>query len=126
MSTVLDLPAHAIAPPVAPLPERYEIVNGEIQELPPMSFYATEVANRLKWAIDRFLQKEDGGRCRIELLFKIPLPEDRSRNRQPDLVFVSYARWPKNRPIPFTGNAGSMSFRISLPKSSVPATRPMN
>jgi Uma2 family endonuclease len=105
MSTVLDVPPFATAPPAASLPERYEIVNGEIQELPPMSFYATEVANRLKWAIDRFLQKEDCGRCRIELLFKIPLPEDRSRNRQPDLVFVSHDRWPKNRPIPFTGNA---------------------
>lgn len=70
-----------------------------------MSFYATEIANRLNNAFIRHLLASDLGRSRIELLFKIPLPEDRTRNRQPDLVFVSYERWPKNRPIPFTGNA---------------------
>lgn len=105
MSTVLDAPNFAIAETAPRLPDRYEIVNGEIQELPPMSFYATEVANQLKTAVDRYLITDDCGRSRIELLFKIPLPEDRTRNRQPDLVFVSYNRWPRNRPIPFTGNA---------------------
>jgi Uma2 family endonuclease len=87
------------------LPHRYEIVNGEIQELPPMSFYAAEVANQLKAAVDRHLLMNDVGRCRIELLFKIPQVEDRTRNRRPDLVFVTYDRWPRNRVIPFTGNA---------------------
>lgn len=105
MSTVLDAPEFANAEVATRLPDRYEIVNGKIQELLPMSFYATEVANRLNSAFNRFLLTNDLGHSRIELLFKIPLPEDRTRNRQPDFVFVSHSRWPKNRPIPFTGNA---------------------
>lgn len=91
--------------PAERLPDRYEVVDGRVLEIRPMSFYATEVANRLKSALDRFLLTTDTGRSRIELLFRIPLPEDRTRNRQPDLVYVSYDRWPRDRAIPFTGNA---------------------
>ena len=30
------------------LPDRYEVINGEVVELPPMSFFASEVANRIQ------------------------------------------------------------------------------
>jgi Uma2 family endonuclease len=105
MATVLDTLEESVSKEFEKLPDRYEIVSDEIVELPPMSFYATEVANQLKTALDRFLMASDIGRSRVELLFKIPLPEDRSRNRRPDLVFVSYKRWSRDRTIPFTGNA---------------------
>ena len=100
MVTALDA-----AEPLLRLPDQYEVVGGEIVELPPMSFYAREVANVLNAAIGRHLLTHDTGRNRLELLFKIPLPEDQTRNRQPDAVYISYDRWPANRPLPYTGNA---------------------
>src|SRR5579872_2111201 len=87
------------------LPDRYEVVNGEIVELPPMSDYAGEVANRLNRAMIVYLLTNDIGESGIGILFRMPLPEDQSRNRKPDLAFVSYERWPRSKPFPFTGNA---------------------
>jgi Uma2 family endonuclease len=89
----------------APLPDRFEVVHGEIVEVLPMSFYAVEVANLLKEAIDRYLSANDMGRSRIDLLYRIPLPEDATRNRNPDLAFISYDRWPRDLAISLTGNA---------------------
>ena len=89
----------------ARLPDRFEVVNGEVVEVPPMSFYATEVANLLDKAIVRYLLDNDIGRSRIDLLYRIPLPEDKTRNRNPDVAFISYDRWPRDYPISLTGNA---------------------
>jgi Uma2 family endonuclease len=87
------------------LPDRFEVVNGEIVEVPPVSLYADEVSNRLKEAMDRYLAAHDVGRARIEVMFRIPLPEDQTRNRRPDVAFFSYERWARNRPLPLTGHA---------------------
>jgi len=90
----LDLPAN-----------HYELVNGEIVELPPMSDYAGQVVNRLNRSVSFYLSSHDIGESGVELLFRIPLPEDGSRNRKPDMAFVSYERWPRSKPFPYTGNA---------------------
>ncbi len=90
---------------VVRLPDLHEVVNGQIVEPPPMSDYAGQVASRLNRALTRYLFGNDIGESATELLFRIPLPEDESRNRRPDLSYVSYERWPRNRPYPFTGNA---------------------
>ena len=109
MPTVLDVPV-IDAPPDDDgisdelLPERYEVVHGKIVELPPMSDYARAVANRLNNQFVRYLATNDIGDSVVEILFRIPLREDRSRNRQPDVAFVSYERWARDRPHPFTGN----------------------
>lgn len=100
MAIVLDSPFVD-----ALLPDRYEVVNGQVVELPPMSFYSGEVADILDAALTRHLLTNDIGRSRAERLFRIPLPEDRSRNRAPDLAFVSYDRWPKDKALPYTGVA---------------------
>jgi Uma2 family endonuclease len=84
-------------------PDRYELVNGEMVEIPPMSLYAEEVANLLNEAFIRHLAANDVGRSRIELGFVLPLTEDAARTRKPDVAFVSYQRWPKNRPLPIDG-----------------------
>lgn len=104
--------------PETRLPDRYEVVDGDIVELPPMSFYSREVANLLDKAVSRFLFTNDIGRSRVELLFRIPLPEDRSRNRQPDAAYISYDRWPRDRPLPFTGNALDVVPDIAVEVSS--------
>ncbi len=83
------------------LPERYEIVNGQIVETPFMSRYATRVANRLNREVLACLLRNDIGDTDVEQLYHIPQPEDEGRNRRPDWAFVSYDRWPKERPYPF-------------------------
>jgi Uma2 family endonuclease len=47
----------------------------------------------------------DIGESGTELIYHIPLPNDDGRNRRPDWAYVSYERWPRNRPNPYTGNA---------------------
>jgi Uma2 family endonuclease len=105
MATVLDILEESISEELVRLPDRYEVVNGEIVELSPMSDYAGQVANRLNREVMRYLIANDIGESGVELLYRIPLPEDRGRNRKPDLSFVSYERWPRSKPFPFTGNA---------------------
>jgi Uma2 family endonuclease len=105
MATVLDTPEARTSDEFIRLPDRYEVIHDEIVELPPMSDYAGHIANRLNRAVTRYLATNDIGESSVELLYRIPLPEDSTRNRRPDMAFVSYERWPRTRPIPYTGNA---------------------
>ena len=88
----------------ADLPDHYEVVNGQIVELPPMSGFAAEVANRIRDELGFYARSSRTGRTRNDMLFRIPLPEDPGRNREPDAAFITYARWPESRPMPFRGN----------------------
>lgn len=114
MATMTEEPELALAR----LPDRFEVVNGEIVEVPPVSFYSGEVADLLDAALTRYLIANDIGRSRAERLFRIPLPDDRSRNRSPDLAFVSYDRWPRDRAIPFTGNGLDVVPEVAVEVSS--------
>ena len=98
MSTILD------APPAVVLPDRYEVVNGEVVEAPPMSAFAGEIANRLRDELAYHGRATRQGRARNDLLFRIPLPEDGSRNRAPDVAFIAFDRWPESRLMPTRGN----------------------
>jgi Uma2 family endonuclease len=40
----------------------------------------------------------------MEMLYRLPLAADRSRNRRPDVAFVTFDRWPEDRPMPYRGN----------------------
>jgi Uma2 family endonuclease len=40
----------------------------------------------------------------MDTLYRLPLPEDETRNRRPDLSFVTFDRWPDTKPIPYRGN----------------------
>jgi len=90
--------------PVARLPERYEVINGEIVEVEPMSGYAGWVANRLNAKIIVHLERKSTGQTLVEVMFRIPLMEDQGRHRIPDLAYLSFDRWPADRPVPFYGN----------------------
>jgi hypothetical protein len=103
VSTVLESPTSAQVKTA--LPDLFEVVNGEIVELPDMSFYAGLVANRLNCEMAFHLKTNDVGRSGVELLYRFPLPGDETRSRRPDVSYVSYERWPRTRPIPATGNA---------------------
>ncbi len=106
MSIVLDAPKTEVAiEDRADLPEYYEVVNGEIVEVSPMSDYAGEVAHRLDKAVSRYLQSNDLGDTTTERLFKIPQLDDPVRNRRPDWAFISYDRWPRDRLFSYRGVA---------------------
>jgi Uma2 family endonuclease len=78
----------------------YEIVDGRRIETPPMSYHAGLVATELGGDLSAHIRQQAPrpGRLAIEVLFRIPLTEDSSRKRRPDIAFVSSERWPMDRP----------------------------
>jgi Uma2 family endonuclease len=95
----------ALEPKAEPkLPHRYEVVNGQIVELPPMSGFASEVANRVRDELSAYGRSSRLGRPRMDMLFRVPLAADKTRNRRPDVAFISFDRWPEGRPMPYRGN----------------------
>lgn len=105
MSTLLHEPECATAPPVTVLPDLFEVLDGEIVECPPMSFYAGMAANQLNIALAIHLLTNKIGWSGVELIYRIPRSDDRTRSRRPDVSFVSYERWPKTRLLPAAGLA---------------------
>jgi Uma2 family endonuclease len=87
------------------LPEFYEIIDGEIVEVMPMSHYANRVASRLNRAVTINLASNDIGETAIEDMFPIPTPDDAEQCRRPDWAFISYERRPRDLPDNYTGNA---------------------
>ncbi|HEX3148323.1 MAG TPA: Uma2 family endonuclease [Gemmataceae bacterium] len=86
------------------LPDRYEVINGDIVELPPMSWLSSEVANQIRDKLAAYCETHQIGRTRNDMLFEVPLPKDRGRNRRPDVAFISFNRWAADRPLPYRGN----------------------
>jgi Uma2 family endonuclease len=87
------------------LPERYEIVNGQIIEKPFATAYASEVANRLCVELTTYGRNLNVGRPNLCMLFYMPLPNDLTRCRHPSLSFCSFERWPDNRPVDYRAEA---------------------
>ena len=83
----------------------YEVLNGEIVELPPMSFYANRIASRLVGMMWPHADTNRLGEVVGEVLFRLPLETDRHRNRRPDVAFVSYERWARGKPVSYRDNA---------------------
>jgi Uma2 family endonuclease len=106
MSTTLTPDAPAWAADLDPYDhDNFEIIDGVKQELPPMSADSQVLASRLSRHLGNFGVEQSLGEAYTETLFKLPLEED--RNRKPDVAFVPYSRWPKNRMPPST-NAWSV------------------
>lgn len=80
------------------LDEHYEIIDGNKVEMPPMSATSSVLASRIAQRIGLFTMPAKLGEAFSEILFNLQLSQ--ARNRRPDVAYVSYARWPKNRPIP--------------------------
>lgn len=90
----------------------YEIVNGQRVELPPMSIYAVRVASRLMGKLNEFGLTNNLGEGICEGLFHLPLPV--ARNRRPDVAFVSFDRWPADRPLSETDNAWDVAPDLAV------------
>jgi len=99
----------------------YEEVDGRRIERRPMSYYAgiiaTKLAGRLIIHLDQ--QSPAPGEVVVEVIFRLPLPEGASRNRRPDFAFVSFDRWPMDRPVSPRDNAWDV-----VPDLAVEVTSP--
>src|SRR5947209_6062061 len=84
-------------------PPLFEILDGQIVELPPMSILAIRVASRLMGKLGSHLEANPLGEALMETLVRLPLPAD--RNRRPDLAFVSAQRIVQAPPQPGSDNA---------------------
>lgn len=92
-----------LEPVAAPLPVTdgetlYEVVNGRRVELPSMGAFPTRVASILGQNLGPFATAKGLGRVDIEMLYRLDDVGD--LERRPDVAFVSYQRWPRNRPVP--------------------------
>lgn len=97
MSTATLLPT-AVEPISNLDPEAfYEIHDGAYVELPPMSVFSAWVIGQLSGFLNRFATEHGLGYVVPEMLFDFG-PAFR-HNRRPDVAFVSFDRWPRDRRI---------------------------
>jgi Uma2 family endonuclease len=77
----------------------YEVIDGERVEKPPLSANAVNLASLLVILVGGFARAHRVGRVVSEGLFRFPLGR-RHRDGRPDVAFVSFDRWPADRPPP--------------------------
>jgi Uma2 family endonuclease len=83
--------------------ELYEVIDGRRVRTPPMGVFAVWIASHLYRHLANFATAQHRGHAITEALFHLPAPVN--RDRRPDVAFVSFQRWAKNRPIPRLDNA---------------------
>ena len=76
----------------------YEIVDDQIVELGPMGAHEIWLATVLVVHLANFVRQHQLGRVVQELLFDFTAMV--KRKRRPDVAFVSYERWPRQRSVP--------------------------
>jgi Uma2 family endonuclease len=78
--------------------DRYEVFYGEIEEKPPMGVFESWIASRLFGLLQRWPGLDGYGCLVSETLFL--LNSSSGLKYRPDLAFVSFDRWARNRPVP--------------------------
>jgi Uma2 family endonuclease len=76
----------------------YEVVDGKLVELGPMGAHAIWLVTVLAGYLTNFVRQHQLGRVVQELLFDFTAMVQ--RKRRPDVAFVPYERWPRQRPAP--------------------------
>jgi Uma2 family endonuclease len=108
MATVTELPATLWSAPAtdAAILEAmrndllYEVVNGQVRELPPTGVEPVLLAATLIRILSNFAWTAGLGRVVSEMLFL--LNPAKKLHRRPDLALVSFQRWPRGRRVPNT------------------------
>jgi Uma2 family endonuclease len=108
---ILQQPASASATLGVGDDDLYEIIDGQRVRKPPMSVFAVWIAFRLAKLLDNFAEASLG-RAITEALFHLPAPIN--RDRRPDVAFVSYERWAKDRPMPATDDAWGVVPNLAI------------
>jgi Uma2 family endonuclease len=83
--------------------ELYEVIDGQRVRTRPMGIFAVWIASDLHTYLNHFARTHQLGRAVAEGLFHLPAPV--SRDRRPDIAYVSYDQWPKTRSVPRRDNA---------------------
>jgi Uma2 family endonuclease len=76
----------------------YEVVNKEVRELSPMGARETRLASVLFRILSSFAWEHGLGHVDSEMLYL--LDPGTGLQRRPDLAFVSFDRWPRERSVP--------------------------
>jgi len=97
LATILPPEATDAPPPEADLDSLYEIVAGRRVEKPPMGTYEGVVGSVLVEMLAPYARSNRLGRVVSEVLFRINKGD--GPHRRPDVAFVSYERWPRERKI---------------------------
>jgi len=92
------LPQVAVSEPSLCDDPLYEVVDGQIEELPPMGAFAANIASRLQSRMGPYAEDNNLGRTVTEMLFV--LDAERDLKRRPDVAFVSYGLWPRSKSVP--------------------------
>jgi Uma2 family endonuclease len=94
-----DFPEESMVIP-SPVPDDcfYEVVDGQIVELPPMGVYECGVATILSASLVSIAKAGKLGRVVAETMFW--LNRSGKLKRRPDLAFVSAERWPLAKGLP--------------------------
>ena len=77
----------------------YEVVDGHIVEKEPMGAYEILIGSFLNTCLDGFARTSNCGRAVSEMLFDCGAGLSQ---RRPDVAYVSYSRWPRQRRVPRT------------------------
>lgn len=89
-TAVLETPA--ANPAAFPQPDvLFEIINGEVREVPPMGRLASLVATVLTGMLWNFTSQKQLGLTAVETLFRL---SPTGPSRRPDVAFVSFDRLP--------------------------------
>jgi Uma2 family endonuclease len=70
----------------------YEFVNGQRAAMPEKSFRVARIVSRLGSRLYEFITPNQLGEFIFYLLVRLPLVEDPSRIRRPDISFISHSR----------------------------------
>jgi Uma2 family endonuclease len=97
----------------------YEFINGQRVEIPPMSIRAAIIASKLVAELNVFVKGHTIGEVFPETVFRLALTEDMTRERRPDIAFVSYQNWPTESPREPDANAWEI-----VPDLAVEVTSP--
>jgi Uma2 family endonuclease len=81
----------------------FEIVDGRLVEMEPMSVYSVRIAALIYGHLFHYCQQNRIGEATIENLFRLPLSKPRSR--RPDVAFVSSERWQPGKSMPISGES---------------------
>jgi len=76
----------------------YEVVDDQVVDLGPMGAHEIWLATVLVVHLANFVRQHQLGRVVQELLFDFTAMV--KRKRRPDVAFVSYERWPRQRSVP--------------------------
>lgn len=95
----------------------YEIVNGTVVEVPPMSARSHRIGGKLTIHLGGFVETKGLGRVLSRTPFILDFPARRFQ-REPDVAYLSAERWPLEQPDPSPGEypiAPDLAVEVSSP-----------